>query len=602
MKIINAFKKMKLNWKLTLVTLLTFAVTTAVLAGVLFYEQEQNIINENRNYMRYKQDRDTTQIDYCINSINMSTQFFLADEGMLEVLYKAQNGETLGTNELIEFQNSEIKNLERIVSNNPLLYSVRYYSVGNDIQEIMPILYNADRMNKLSWSHSDKLEGWHFGYVDNSFSSLVSNQTNILAGQVSTVYDYRTGITGYIEAALYMENLLPGLYENTPDDFGCLILENGDVFYGSNAWPDSKDIIDRISTKIIESDFSDDIQYIKDGKKRLLVSSIYTKKLGGYIVSVRDISLEVNHVYMTRNIFVLIMLFIVAAMAFSVDFLVRHMLRQLYVIIAGMGKVQEGDLNVRIEGVSTDEVGRLGKSLNLMLDRIQELMQENIDREVLVKNSEIRALQNQINAHFIYNVLESIKMMAEIDEKYEISDAITSLGKLLRYCMRWVSGNVKVYEELEYIKDYMSLINLRYDFPIHLAVNIPQELMDVDIPKMSLQPVVENAILHGIEPLGEESTIYIKGWQEGDDCVIEVSDSGRGMTEEELNKLKDKINGNIEVSGGKGHGIGVKNVHDRIVMAFGQDYGLDIYTKLNCYTKVAIRIPTRISHSRKTDA
>lgn len=226
-----------------------------------------------------------------------------------------------------------------------------------------------------------------------------------------------------------------------------------------------------------------------------------------------------------------------------------------------------------------------------MLDRIEELMQENINREVLVKNSEIRALQNQINAHFIYNVLESIKMMAEIDEKYEISDAITSLGKLLRYSMRWVSGNVKVHEELSYIKDYMALINLRYDYPIHLGINVSPEIMELDIPKMSLQPVIENAILHGIEPMGEESTIYIKGWIENGDCIIEVSDSGRGMTEEEVEKLKAKIEGQIEVSGGKGNGIGLKNVHDRVVIAFGSGYGLSIYSKLDCYTKVAIRIP-----------
>lgn len=594
MKILKETKRLQLNWKLTLVTLLTFVITITILAGVLFYEQEQNVVNENKNYMRHKQEQYISQIEYCINSINMSTQFFLADEGTLAVLKKAGKGESLSTTELIEFQNDEIKNLERLVSNNPILYSVRYYASNNNVQEIMPILYNSDRMKNLEWALKEDVQGWHFGYADTAFSSLITNQKNTLAGYVTEIVDYKEGSIGYIEAALYMYELFPGMYENNVNEFGCFISEDGEVFYGDNRWEDSEIIIDNFRDDILNLSSGENIEYVKEQNKKLIISTIYSKKLGGYVVGVQNISAEVNNVYHTRNIFIGVMILIIIAMAFTVNTIIKRVLRQLYVIIDNMTQVREGNLNARIEEVSYDEVGKLGVSLNLMLDRIQALMQENIDREVLAKNSEIRALQNQINAHFIYNVLESIKMMAEIDEKYEISDSITSLGKLLRYSMRWVSGNVKVCEELEYIKDYMALINLRNDYPIHLGINIPEDLMDLEIPKMSLQPVVENAILHGIEPLGCESTIYIKGWQEeSGDCIIEVSDSGRGMSNDELLKLQARIEGKIEVSGGKGHGIGLKNVHDRIVMAFGSDYGLSIYTKQGCYTKVGIKIPVR---------
>lgn len=126
---------------------------------------------------------------------------------------------------------------------------------------------------------------------------------------------------------------------------------------------------------------------------------------------------------------------------------------------------------------------------------------------------------------------------------------------------------------------------------MHLSLNIPEEILEQDIPKMSLQPVVENAILHGIEPLGEESTIYIKGWYENDICVIEITDAGRGMTEEELEKMNKKLAGEVEATGGKGNGIGLKNVQDRIKMSFGDKYGVTVSTKLDCYTKVALQIP-----------
>ena len=113
-------------------------------------------------------------------------------------------------------------------------------------------------------------------------------------------------------------------------------------------------------------------------------------------------------------------------------------------------------------------------------------------------------MQNQINAHFIYNVLESIKMMAEINEEYTISDAVTALGEMLHYNMRWNKFLVTVQDEMNYIQNYVELMNLRYDFTITLSVQIPENLYRQDIPKMSLQPIVENAITHGIEELVKE--------------------------------------------------------------------------------------------------
>lgn len=284
------------------------------------------------------------------------------------------------------------------------------------------------------------------------------------------------------------------------------------------------------------------------------------------------------------------MLAFLVVLIFFINAIVRKLLRQFYEILRSIRKVQKGDLDVVIENCGSDEMGELGTQINKMLERIKQLMEDNLNREMLVKNSEIRALQNQINAHFIYNVLESIKMMAEIDGEYAISDAVTALGKLLRYSMKWGNGCVLVEQELEYIKNYMALINLRFDYEIYLSLNIPDVLLKQEIPKMSLQPIVENAIYHGIEQMAEDTNIYIKGLLEGDDCIIEITDAGRGMTEDEVEQLRRKISGEIDSSGGSGNGIGLKNVQDRIHIAFGERYGIEIASKIGCYTKVRVRI------------
>ena len=317
------------------------------------------------------------------------------------------------------------------------------------------------------------------------------------------------------------------------------------------------------------------------------------KELSGTLVCAQDISGDVGKIRRMRNGFFLVMLLLIPFLAAGINVVVKTVLRQFYRIIDAIKRVQTGDLSVVIEDCGTDEMGELGSQVNKMLTEINHLMKEQIDKELLVKNSEIKALQNQINAHFIYNVLEAIKMMAEIEEQYDISEAVTTLGKLLRYSMRWTAGTVTVAEEIEYIKNYLKLMNIRFDYEIYLSLNIPDRIYAQQIPKMSLQPIVENAIYHGIEQMAEDTNIYIKGLIEGNDCIIEITDAGRGMSEEEVARLYKKISGEIETTGGSGNGIGLKNVQDRIKMNFGEEYGIEIASKLGCYTKIMVRIPLK---------
>lgn len=590
MKIVGYFNRLKLNIKFTIVTIFVTVIPIAILAGILFYYMEQSVIKEQLRQMEYKMEKAKSTTAFGIDSINMSTQFFLSDEDMTEVLKRAYNGDALTIQELLEFQERDVINLQRLVNNNPLLYSVRIFSTNDNVQELMPVLYSHSRMEKLSWAGEDPVQGWHFEYYDTAYSALTTNQSEKLIGLVTPITDYRYGLIGYVEASMSLDTMFPLLYERKDGAGGCLIDADGNIYFGTEESEYGENEIQEIYG-LVKAESDTETHYIRYNHQKLIVSTTQINEMNSTLLGIHDITREVQAVLDMRNVFVAAMLLILCLLAMIIDQIVKRMLRQFYSILRSIRLVQKGDLSVRIDAYANDEMGELGAQLNKMLDRIQELMDENMKRQMLVKNSEIRALQNQINAHFIYNVLESIKMMAEIDEKYEISDAITALGKLLRYSMRWVSGNVKLEEELEYIKSYMVLINLRYDYEIILALNLPEELLSQEIPKMSLQPIVENAILHGIEPLSEDSTIYIKGWIENDDCIIEISDTGQGMTDAQVRALEDKINGAVEESGGNGHGIGLKNVQDRIHMSFGGNYGIRIASKYGCYTKIAIRLP-----------
>ena len=532
-----------------------------------------------------------------MDSINMSTQLFLSDSALLDILKNTQEGKKYSAEEWYALKSGDITSLERLVNNNPLLYGVRVYATNDNIQEVMPVLYNSSRMKKQVWAKADDPSGWHFNYTDNLFSSYTMDQNRKIVSLVTQIDDRNYETIGTIEAAMTMENMFPSLYEVIENEWSCFADADADgSYYFGDETQEKPELLEDVM-HIVDKDDNIQTSYVKIKGKNLVVSSFYVRELDGMLVCVRDITKNVHGVYYQRNMFVFIMVVFLIVLAFFINAIVKHMLKKLYEILRGIRRVQGGDLDVVIEDCGNDEMGELGTQINKMLSRIKELMEDNLSREMLAKNSEIRALQNQINAHFIYNVLESIKMMAEIDEEYEISDAVTALGKLLRYSMKWVSGNVLVEQELDYIKNYMALINLRFDYEIFLSLNIPDIILKQEIPKMSLQPIVENAICHGIEQMAEDTNIYVKGIVEENDCVIEITDAGRGMTEEEVERLKLKIAGKIDSGGGSGNGIGLKNVQDRIHIAFGEKYGIEVASKIGCYTKVIVRIP--MTHKEK---
>ena len=181
--------------------------------------------------------------------------------------------------------------------------------------------------------------------------------------------------------------------------------------------------------------------------------------------------------------------------------------------------------------------------------------------------------------------------MAEIEGMFEVSDAITHLGQLLRYTMKWRTPRVKVKEEMEYIQNYMALLNLRYSYVIEVDVNLPEEIWEQEIPKMCIQPVVENAMKHGIEKVAEDTTLYIRGKLYENYFTIEVTDFGVGMNPQQIKQLKQRIEGSEFVEQHNSTGIGLKNVQDRIRLCFGIEYGLEVIAEENSFTKVIIKIP-----------
>lgn len=405
-KIRELFQNTKLNIKFTSMIILFMVIPIGIFAGVLFYVMKQNAVQENMDYMEYTIQRNEDGIQTKIDSINMSTRFFLRDDSLLRMLNASAVGEEISTAEWLDFKNNEVLALERLVNNNPLLYGVRVYAVNDSVQEMMPILYNASRMKKQEWAGKEKYVGWNFDYTDNIFNSYTMNQNRKIISLVTPIIDSDNGKIGVIESAMTMENMFPSLYEGIEGEWNFFYSDAGVSYFGEEGQMESSALLDDILKEYQEED-EIQIIYRKMDRKNLVISYMPVRELSGTLICVKDITKNVHNVYFMRDVFVAVMFAFIILLAFFINRIVQHMLKQFYEILKFIRKVQKGDLDVVIENCGKDEMGELGTQINKMLERIKELMEDNVNREMLAKNSEIWALQNQINAHFIYNVNRS---------------------------------------------------------------------------------------------------------------------------------------------------------------------------------------------------
>ena len=242
-----------------------------------------------------------------------------------------------------------------------------------------------------------------------------------------------------------------------------------------------------------------------------------------------------------------------------------------------------------VQEVSTDpadEVGRLGREYKEMRREIDELMQQKYESGIAIKDADLKALQAQINPHFLYNPLDLINWEAMERDAPEIGELVQMLARYYKSVLRKGFDTVSLHHEIEHIVTYVKIQNFRFDGRIHLKVEIPEELMSKKMLKLTLQPIIENSVSHGISAEDEgEETITVRAREEGGDLIIEVQDDGKGMTKEQLETI-------LKVDENNSH-YAVFNIHDRIRLKYGEGYGLRYESAVGQGTMVTIRIKTQ---------
>lgn len=335
-------------------------------------------------------------------------------------------------------------------------------------------------------------------------------------------------------------------------------------------------------------DNDDGYSFIKINGENKLLKLYSFEKTDWSIVNILDESMVTRDADQFLKISLTFMLGIFAFFIFFLLWFFQDMLRPLQNLIRAMKKVERGDLLMEVKADGRGEIKRLGHSFNRMVSQIRDLMQERDLKERARSQAEIEALQSQINPHFLSNTLNSVRLMAMIAKTDNIRKIIESLSALLTHVFREPNSLAPIGQEIKVLESYVHIMQVRYGGKLNIQFHIDDTLLNYSMPKMLLQPILENAIFHGLDQQNMNELIEVKAIRHELGVCFSITDYGKGMTDEQISEL---LNQGEKYQRGNFSGIGVHNVLQRIELNYGHPYGVEIDSKLDRGTIVTILLP-----------
>lgn len=475
----------------------------------------------------------------------------------------------------------------------------------NDIRNIGLIqkdgnrLFNNGGQQKNAYLDLDT-QAWYKNAITSNRSVLTSSHVqHVIRGERPWVITVSRGVrnftgSGNREGVVFIDLNYSAISElcdqNSIGSKGYVFLldQDGNVVYH----PQQQQLYNELQTENIDLVMNTDKETLMDGSGDN--ARIYTisrsEKTGWTVVGCTNVAELLKDSKKARSIYVLVAAILVAVALVLSNFIARNITRPLQQLRDSMARVQEGDFGAaEVEVTSRNEVGSLTRSFNVMTSRIQELMKQNIYEQQQKRKSELKALQSQINPHFLYNTLDSIIWMAEGKKNEEVVVMTASLARLLRQSISNEEEQVPIGQEVEYARSYLTIQKMRYKDKLEFQIQVDAQIMGVPIIKLVLQPLIENAIYHGLKYKEGKGLLIVRGYREGENAVLQIKDNGAGMDEQTLSHIFEKHKVNY-----RSNGVGVYNVQKRLQLYYGMDYGITYSSKQGEGTTASIVIPMNV--------
>lgn len=610
-KVVISWKKIKqtlsdqsLIKKLITMYIFIIGIPIVIFSLYIFSSLSENAKHDAVNRANYDL---STEYDSVEKNVYIMRNIIKTIESDNQVIGYLQGVDNQEAKELIEFKETTYKQLINLQNSNPTIKQINIFTSNSNISEIWPTFYKIDRIMDNEWYKKvikkNGSEYWNINHYDNDIvvkSTLNDESKDVVVSLNKRITYSSDKYYGICRVTMDSKDFFQKMYEKDELKSGQILLvnkENMDIKTNENSTLlkkfnfDKKKFQEFIKDKLEPE--KGEVNY-NQGSEDYIILYKESPIPNNYLISViplNNISQEIkNSKYLViwSSIFLLIFLSVV------VFFATKTILKRLYKIISAVKQVRTGDLMPSIEVYGNDEVGVLAHNFRQMMKTIDILIKESVNKEIITKEAELKALKTQIDSHFLYNTLENIRMMALVEENYMVSDCLAALGDMMRYNMKWNSEFVPLSEEISHIKNYISLMTLRYDFEIILKINIEPEFLDREILKLTIQPLVENAVKHGISEklMSENGIISISVAIDEEYLYLNVKDDGKGMDINKVHELQNHINENID----KKYGLGLKNVSDRIKLFYGKQYGIMIEAHQGVDTQITLKLPNSIDN------
>ena len=480
------------------------------------------------------------------------------------------------------------------VNNDNMIDDIALISGKGELIESMPALRLKDNSNVLEKDFFKKsmAESEYINFSMPHIRDLFDRNENSYSWVISLSRAVEVTDEGKATQALLLINLNYRYFEET---FSNVNLGNGGYVYLTN---DRGDIIwHPKQNEIYSGRFNEDNKYAATLKDGITVENLSGKNLtlnvrtigytGWKLVGVTpSAALGVDGIKF--RFFVLfvadLFLFLLAMINAFISDKISNPIKRLD---GSVREIESGNLDVEIVPSGSYEVEHLGKSIKNMLGRIKVLMSDLVAEHNAKRKSEFDTLQSQINPHFLYNTLDIIVWMIENENSDKAVNIVTALAKFFRISLSKGKNIITIKDEVEHVRNYLMIQNMRFKNRFEYSIDVDEKVLSYSSLKLMLQPLVENAIYHGMEFMDGDGEIDVKVFKEDDSLYFTITDNGLGMSEDMVETLLSKD----FVSSKKGSGIGVKNVNERIKLYFGSEYGLKVESEPDEGTKITIHLP-----------
>lgn len=526
----------------------------------------QNIINLNDKFIQYK------------NRMNQISENTIIRNNLL--------GETKETNPYIKGTavSVEVAKSLQLETSNELRNCMIYSNISNE-----PIygkrVTTMEGASKEAWFLQEKLT------ESDSFTYWTVDGKNRVFSIVQTMIyvDTRNFVSqkiGFLKLDIYASKLFAPVRSEEKNNYLYDIVvfdSNDDIIYSSNE--KYNDILENVPTESLSMD-----KMLPYGD-----AMVYSGELEDYDIQViflfegSQFNQEKNKAAFSYIPVVLLVVLLVILATYS---FARNFSKRIELLVQKIKFAETGNLTVTETIEGNDEIAELDRKFNHMLKKLDILIQKNYIQKLENKENELRNLQLQINPHFLYNTLETISSMAAVRQMFSICDICEKLGEIFRYSLGKNYGNyVTVEQELQHVQNYVFIQKARFGNKFEVFYNVEKDIDKKQILRFILQPIVENAIIHGVCPCTTQGTIEINIYQEDESICLVVEDDGMGMPPEKVKELTEYINRTDSLAADSKKSIGIRNVNQRIRLTCGDEFGITIKSEQNRGSSFIIKLP-----------